>query len=367
MREVLKNFLLVCGSLIVALLLLELGLRLFLPQSLNNVRADEYLLYSYVPDKMACSSRSADLDFCNRINAKGLNDIEHSYNRSRPRILVIGDSFIGGIIGKEDEQFIDFLQQRLPDYEVICMGVGSYSTDNQLIWLQTEGYKYHPDVVLLAMSMNDIWDNTVKDLFIVDASGQLQHNVPLRISPVKRVAMACAARLQVCALAYNTLLQSPLIIRILHQVGVSNIAADSDAPKFIMQSVPAALFVGSNSQVDAAWNRTYMLLDAFASYTRLIGAKPVVMMVPLREQLFPADDNRSLALAGEQGADMARPEELLASHLGDVGVPFIDLLSVFQQHRDEGMYYPVDGHWAVDGTRTAGGYVADTLRGAGLV
>ena len=92
------------------------------------------------------------------INSKGLRDVEHAYEKPAGvvRIVVIGDSFVFGAGGVEQgKRFSDILQASTKNTEVINMGVPAYGTDQEYLYLATEGLKYHPDIVLLCAYYND--------------------------------------------------------------------------------------------------------------------------------------------------------------------------------------------------------------------
>ena len=91
-------------------------------------------------------------------NSKGLRDVEHSYDKPPGifRIVVIGDSFVFGAGGVEpSRRFTDILQASTRNTEVINMGVPAYGTDQEYSYLASEGFKYHPDLVLLCAYYND--------------------------------------------------------------------------------------------------------------------------------------------------------------------------------------------------------------------
>ena len=94
-------------------------------------------------------------------NSKGLRDREYAYDRTpgTRRILVIGDSFVWGYGVEQDETFPKVLESRLPGVEVINAGVAGYGTDQELLWLRSEGVRYRPDLVILEMCGNDDDEN----------------------------------------------------------------------------------------------------------------------------------------------------------------------------------------------------------------
>jgi lysophospholipase L1-like esterase len=98
------------------------------------------------------------------INSKGLRDRE--YEPAKPpsvfRIVVVGDSFVFGLGGVEQhEVFTEILEASAPDVEVINMGVMGFSLDQELLYLESAGLKYHPDLVVLALFENDLDESFV--------------------------------------------------------------------------------------------------------------------------------------------------------------------------------------------------------------
>jgi hypothetical protein len=91
-------------------------------------------------------------------NSQGLRDVEHTYEKPAGvyRIVVIGDSFVFGAGGVEPaRRFGDILQASTRNTEIINMGVPAYGTDQEYLYLATEGLRYHPDLVLMVAFYND--------------------------------------------------------------------------------------------------------------------------------------------------------------------------------------------------------------------
>jgi GDSL-like lipase/acylhydrolase family protein len=95
------------------------------------------------------------------INSKGLRDREYAYEKSpgTRRILVIGDSFVWGYGVEERETLAKVLETALSHVDVINGGVAGYGTDQELLWLRSEGLRYRPDLVILVMCGNDDDEN----------------------------------------------------------------------------------------------------------------------------------------------------------------------------------------------------------------
>ena len=83
------------------------------------------------------------------------------------RILVLGDSFVEAAQVAEHERFIARLQELLnasgepTRYEVIDGGCGGWGAVQELLYLEEEGPRYKPDLVLLAFfTGNDVVNNS---------------------------------------------------------------------------------------------------------------------------------------------------------------------------------------------------------------
>lgn len=164
------NVALLAGSILVALLLAEGVLRIFptwfIYASMRNVVQRD------------CTRPHPTIQFVNRenyqgvfsnrefrttikINSKGLRDKEYSYAKpaDRKRCLALGDSFVFGW-GVEAEQAVPKLMEaKLPGVDVINAGCSGWNTEQELLFLEEEGVRYDPDVVLLFFCENDPYEN----------------------------------------------------------------------------------------------------------------------------------------------------------------------------------------------------------------
>lgn len=98
-------------------------------------------------------------------NSKGLRgqtDYPYSRTQGKKRILILGDSFTFGDGVSDNETYSYYLQQMVPDAEIINMGVHGYGHDQMLILLKEEGLKYKPDIVILGFDYIDIFRNGMK-------------------------------------------------------------------------------------------------------------------------------------------------------------------------------------------------------------
>jgi hypothetical protein len=107
-----------------------------------------------------------------RINNKGFRD-DKNYEYDKPagtlRVMVLGDSHTAGFEVDQDEIFATVLeralrQQGVPS-EVLNTGISGFGTAEELAYLENEGLRYAPDVVIVAFFANDFSDNLRANLY----------------------------------------------------------------------------------------------------------------------------------------------------------------------------------------------------------
>ncbi len=115
-------------------------------------------------------------------NSHGLRATqEYAYEPGdSPRVVVLGDSFTFGLDVSDDETYVAYLDELLPEWEALNLGVPGYGHDQMLIYLQEEGLNYRPNVVLVGFVHLDLYRNMMhfknyaKPRFVLDNQGQLR-------------------------------------------------------------------------------------------------------------------------------------------------------------------------------------------------
>ena len=169
--------------------------------------------WAHIPEKVGRFS-SFGFDTEIKINQKGFRGSEVAYERSdKPRIVVLGDSFVWGFGVEESEMFTSVLKTLVPDVEIVNLGVNAYSTDQELLLYVEEGRKYSADLIILVVSDNDFTDNArsmvshiyAKPLFSMNAGTVVLSDPIIQEPPfLKRVLVKSASRsyLLTCANRY---------------------------------------------------------------------------------------------------------------------------------------------------------------------
>jgi len=93
-------------------------------------------------------------------NSEGFRDVEHDLSKQeKPRLAVLGDSYVWGYDVEAEDRFTEILRERIPEIEIFNCGVGGYGTCQERVLYLEKVRKYQPDVVLLAYSGNDRANN----------------------------------------------------------------------------------------------------------------------------------------------------------------------------------------------------------------
>lgn len=153
---------LVIFSVVISLVLVEIGLRIFQPQktvaeakkqALKCFEASNVMPFAYKPNCAGLTGAAAV-----RINSMGLRNRELEAG-SKKRMLLIGDSFVFGS-GVEEGERIGDIMGKIENKEVISAGFfGGAGPDTSYVYLRYYGLSLRPDMVgIVIFPFNDIED-----------------------------------------------------------------------------------------------------------------------------------------------------------------------------------------------------------------
>jgi hypothetical protein len=185
MRRLLAPAALMLGSTLFALALGEVVVRALLkdqtvmfPRYHTEYRYGRYALRGIRPNA-EFRHTSVDGSWTFVTNSRGLRDRrEFSYDKPEGtvRVLALGDSHTQGYEARQEATYAAVLERYLIkrglQAEVLNAGVSGFSTAEALAFLENEGYRYQPDVVVLGFYANDYEDNLKAGLFALE-SGRL--------------------------------------------------------------------------------------------------------------------------------------------------------------------------------------------------
>jgi lysophospholipase L1-like esterase len=154
--------------------------------------------------------------------------------------------------------------------------------------------------------------------------------------------------------------------------GTVPLDADAAAEPYlrVMALVQPRLFADAAllpRQYDAAWEDVKRDLGRIVALAREARARPMLVFAPGAQQVTAAA-RPYLESLGFEWDDRTLTDTTLADRLRAVAhaedVVFVNLLPVLRARRDDGLYFPKDGHWTPAGHQLVADVVADALERA---
>ena len=339
------------------------------------------------------------------VNARSLRDREIGYDNpdNAFRVLSLADSFGEALQVDLDQTYHKQLESLLTQsleqpVEVINAGVGGWGTDQEAIFYVAEGFRYEPDVVLLAFFIrNDAVNNygpleiernggsQQKAFFTLSPTGELipppvQEDVAeaepaaLETNPqqvasfddeeAKPALIGVADTLWTWSALYRFFMPYLRDIPpVVQQLGPSGILGGEAVIRAKHPSVPIPFFVYQDppdEQFEAAWSLTEAIILRLRAAVAERGSQLVVVLVGAPEQLYPDAWERTLAANPQmQGLnlDIDAPNRRLNAFLSAEGIDHLDLLPIFReaaaQPETPPLHFRHDQHWTPAGHRLA--------------
>ena len=327
------------------------------------------------------------------INSQGLRGLEIPFTRAegRRRVLLLGDSFVEGYTQELPETVGAILEQELnrvdPRYEVVNGGAGGYSTDQEVLFFETVGVKYRPDVTVLMFYYNDVWYNNqpryyrgAKPHFIRSDAGLVLTNVP--VPPPGSVMSEGAPspladpprRAGVKAwIGDRSALYKVVRGAVRNNHTLRTLAARSGFIATADIETPAPWHVWQNQYsppIVAAWDVTARLLLRLKQAVEAAGGQLLVFYIPEKESVYPARwraTRRRYGMSTREW-DVTRDERELLRICQTHRIECVDPTARFRTEaktkRSEGerLYWDIDVHWNAHGHRFAAQILADHIR-----
>lgn len=304
------------------------------------------------------------------------------------RILVLGDSFVEAVQVAERERFLTRLQEILnasggpTRYELIDGGCGGWGQVQELLYLQHEGPRYQPDLVLLAFfTGNDVANNSYELELEGNVNAALKPYVERKPGgdlalihpnpPVPTFGERAGLFLRERSALYNVVESGVLQKLSLDDLWASWRDLDAQVELTIRESEVFATRLDPRWR--AAWAMTDTLLGRISAEAAAQNARFGLMIVPTRAQVMP-DAWRDLTGSAEgkdKAFDPMQPNTMLTGLAGKTATPLLDLTPTFREagraRGAEPLYFARDQHWTAAGHELAAQTMADWLKHAGLI
>ncbi len=130
-------------------------------------------------------------------NSYGLRDTEQNPKSDEWRILALGDSFTYGLGVELPDTYLSILERKLnrsfqgKRFSIIKAGVVGYSTFNERLYLEQEGFLWRPRLVLVQFWWDDLGIDRITLLADTGllASGKINNSAHLRLFLNRRVRL----------------------------------------------------------------------------------------------------------------------------------------------------------------------------------
>ncbi len=412
-RERRLKLLLLLGSILFSLGIIEIGLRLAGYSYPEFYAIDGPRGYALRPGIEGWYRKEGEALV--RINSDGMRDREHPKQKAPNtlRIAVLGDSYTEAFQLPFEESFCAMLEQKLHDcallsgknIEVLNFGVSGYGSAQELITLHDHVWQYSPDIVLLAVTTsNDISDNvralkkTSEIPYFVWHEGKLEEDDSFRQTKNFRLRGSFLGSLGRWFRDHLRVIQA--IDQGHHGLKVSLAAWKAraaqkplprDSPVFESEdqrsndsasSSPAgqkavkprdgvalADELGVDNVVyrepadpvwDDAWRVTLGLIDLMRTEVQSNGATFMVVTLSNGIQVWPDPATREVYLKGIGATDIFYPDDRLREFCEHEKIPVMTLAPMMQQYAEKNRVFLHgfgqqigNGHWNRDGHRLA--------------
>lgn len=371
----------------VFLLLGEVSLRIyygFFEKGGNIWLPDDFLGLTHAPNYRFIYTEDFSKEFAiaRKTNHLGLVGEEIIFRKPKDvfRILILGDSFTEGMHVREGKNFCEQLQNLLNSnahsatkhFEVINAGVAGYSPISEYLFFKRDLVKLSPDIVILELFPNDVFeDNKVGAMSVIGQDG-----LPVKINRffmgkyldrrynVKQIEIPNAffykfkKYLQNKSMLFRTISRAavkPLKKSRLHKKYTFLPVFDDHNQFFVIQEYNL-LYKNINFR-ETALNKTKKYILAIKDLAAKNNAIFFMFYIPHEAQL-------KLARYGDHSSIFRFPpntyfNEKLHELSLEKNIGFLDLLPLFEEHKNDALYYNKDGHT----TETGHYLIAEALFG----
>ena len=388
------NLALVGLSCIVGLVVLEVAARIILGARPPGKSGEQAVYTLFDPVLGWRNKPGASVTYNRReykttveINALGFRDVERSVPKpaERPRVLVVGDSFVEAYSVERDQSLTRRLEALAAEsgcpVDVVNAGVHGYSTDQEALWYVREAEPLAADVVVIAAYYNDLLHNS-RDRYSGSPKPRVEVrdgvitpvNTPLPEPEAPKAPAGPAARRPIEGSALNTLVVERLFMGAPRWH--ARLARLGFVEAYEPDSVPDELRVyrsrGRNPEIEAAWTITEEILGSLGNTIRSRGARAVLAHVPARFEVSDRAFELTVLRYGlERSAwDPSRVSARLGEIASRTGFAFLDLAPPLRDAAGGSAgepYFPYDGHWNASGHEVAARALLAFLRERSLV
>lgn len=327
-----------------------------------------------------------------KINSHGFHDQERTYEKpaNTVRIAVLGNSWTEALQVPQEKSFCSVLERKLAGracfagkrVEVLNFGVAGYSTAQELLTLRQEVWKYHPDVVVVALyAARDVANNVRELNNAVDPERSpyfVYHGEELVLDDSFRAVRGLQPwQIVLQNIGYRMnrqllVLQAINAVQRFGKIRMAMAAAKERAGNSGAENLEYSIYAPpSLPAMQTAWKVTEGLLIAIRDEVKAHGGELRVVTLATRPQVIP-DAAKRAELKRKLGIQDFTYADRVIREFGDrEAIPVINLAPALSAYAEEHQVYLNGfssaklgtGHWNETGHRLAGEAIADALCG----
>jgi hypothetical protein len=325
-----------------------------------------------------------------RINSRGFRDREHSYDKlaDTVRIAVLGNSWTEALQVPLDKTYCSVLERLLTQrgcfggkkVEVLNFGVAGYSTGQELLTLQQEVWKYHPDIVVLAFYPPRDIANNVRELnnaanperspYFLYRQGKLVLDDSFRAVPELQARQIALGGIGYRFKEHVRVLQAVGALQRAAKIRIAMAAAREKAERSGVDNLEYTIYrPPDETEMQNAWSVTEGLLLAMRDEVKGHGAEFRVVILASRPQVIPDPAKRADLMRKLGVSDLTYADQRIRTVASSAGIPVTTLAPALVDYAEAHHVYLNGfnsrnlgaGHWNETGHRVAAEAIAADL------
>ncbi len=331
------NLLLLLGTIIFIFILLEMGLRLFFPQTLSIAQFDQNCGLEMKPNQEIMFYNELfirEFGHTVRTNSEGLReDQDYSPEKGdKYRIISIGDSFTFGNGVEVNGTFSKLLEAQLKkdnnNIEVINFGVSGIDLSEYYQRLEHKGPEYQPDLVLINIFVGNDFNTEVKtEDYVPEIPAQWPYWLASKSHAFK----------------FSYVLTTKYFGKVIYN---ALLGKEKEALPYIYSG---------NEPYQNNLNSFLKAVPEFNKLAKNNNSGIIYVIIPTREQVDDTLWQKFLSQHGDaEKAQRFLIQEDLKRIFKETGSEYIDLTPyLVQLNQNNSFYYNIDGHFNKEGHRLA--------------
>ncbi|MDD5254394.1 MAG: hypothetical protein PHG05_04865 [Candidatus Nanoarchaeia archaeon] len=309
--------------------LLEVGLRIFYPQTSSLLSKEDYIKAN---EKITLYNPHLERDYSYTVitNSDNMrNSKEFSLNHTNPRIVLLGDSMAFGQGVEQEEMFSSLLENNFKDLEVLNLAVPGTETAGYYSRLNQKGLKYNPDVVIVALFMGN-------DLRMI--GNITSDNFTIKYIPPKPLSLFLTRNVQSLKFLWRFFYQSKITKPIANLLNVKT------------ESNPVPLIIDDEEKLQQSLELLDNNLKYFKESSEKNNFKLLFLIIPAREQVDKTKLREYLENINPRYIEESRIRKDIINTLNKNKIDYLDVTPDMQKlNINNTFYYSIDGHLNKEG------------------